>query len=295
MKTRLASLALVTFALSVVSPSIARADDAKAAASAGEDEVTLKNGGMVRGTVVSLEPGTKVVIQEMGSTTPRTIPWAEVADVERGKHKATAAAEPGAGGPGYVDPPEKLAGGPGVVNLHIDSPRPVKLVEHLGTSYGQAGTTMVIVEHAQVACASPCDKVIDGSRGQLFIIDGDGVSPSETFVLNDRQGDTVVHVDPGSSALQTGGAILGFYLGIPAMIAGGTFLGVGAAVDGNGTDGSGMITAGAVTLVAGSLLLGGGIAMMVAGDTDVELESKPTKVSSHRPASVEPRYWRGEF
>jgi hypothetical protein len=52
----------------------------------GRDEVVLKNGGTIRGTVVSIEPGSKVVIVEVGSKDPRTPRWAEVADVQKNRY-----------------------------------------------------------------------------------------------------------------------------------------------------------------------------------------------------------------
>jgi hypothetical protein len=289
-------LGLPTFGFATVStPSIAWADD-----SIGEDEVSLKNGGMVRGTVISLEPGTKVVIREAGAKSPRTIPWGEVADVQRGKFKA---ATPGEAGPGYATEKavagsevEPAAGGLGVVKLHIDSPRPVKVVEHLGTSYAQAGSYGVRVEHAAIVCGTPCDKTIDGSNGQEFIVEGDGVPASETFVLSDRQGDTVVHVDPGSYGMIYGGNAM-LYVGVLGMITG-LSLTITGAIVGEST-GDDIVPIGGILIGGSSALIGGGIALLVLGDTDVVVESKPMQMGSAagspRPASVAPRYWAGEF
>ena len=77
----------------------------------GVDEVTLKNGGSIRGTVISSEPGTSVKILEMGSKEPRVIPWAQVGDVEKGKYAPKSAVQPGPAGPGYgaAIPDEPLA------------------------------------------------------------------------------------------------------------------------------------------------------------------------------------------
>lgn len=293
MKRSLGRMALVVAALSLPVSAPAFAGDAPAPA-AGEDEVTLKNGGMVRGTVVGLEPGTKVVIQEVGAAAPRTIPWGEVADVERGKYKATGAVEPGETSAGYDVPEPAPVGGPGVVKLHVSSSKPVQVIEHLGTSYAQAGAYAVAVEHSQAVCGTPCDKVIDGSRGQQFIVTGDGVPPSETFVLSDREGDTTVHVDPGSTAMVSGGAWMGG-TGILGMLTGGTFLAVGLAIDDSTGTADDLALAGGITLAASTALLGGGIALLIAGDTDVEIESTPRQTGATRPTRVAPRYWRGEF
>jgi hypothetical protein len=174
-KPRLAAAVLV-LTLSLAARA-ALADD-----SVGRDEVVLKNGGTIRGTVVSVEPGSKVVILEMGAKSPRTLTWAEVADVQKDRYPADDAAkkaEPGAAGPGYAgaEPaaPVEPTPGKGVVKVHIESKKPVKLIEHVGTAVGAAGGYVIAVEQLRVACASPCDRVVDGSRGQEFAIVGDGV------------------------------------------------------------------------------------------------------------------------
>jgi hypothetical protein len=50
----------------------------------GADEVLLKNGGVLRGTVVRLDPGNEISILVSGSDRPRVIAWRDVAEVERG-------------------------------------------------------------------------------------------------------------------------------------------------------------------------------------------------------------------
>jgi len=184
------------------------------------------------------------------------------------------------------------ASGLGVVRLHIDSPKPVKLVEHLGTSYAQAGGYAVQIEHGRIVCGTPCDKPIDGSNGQEFIVEGDGVPASESFVLSDRQGDTLVHVDPGSYAMIYGGNAM-LYLGVIGMITGISLAAVGAAIDGRTSDD--FLPIGGALIGGSTALIGGGIALLVLGDTDVEIESKPTEIGAARPAGIEPNYWAGQF
>lgn len=300
--------AAALLALSLLAAAPARAEE-PAGTAIGEDEVTLKNGGMIRGTVVGMEPGSKVVVQEVGAAEPRTIPWAEVADVERGKYKsaatatATAAVVPGQTPAGYGGPDSVVLNPnrPGMVRLHVESPEPVRVIEHLGTSYAQGGGYAIAVQHSQAICGTPCDTVIDGTRGQQFVVVGDGVPESEPFVLSDRQGDASLYVDPGSTGMQVGGAWMGG-IGIIAMLTGGVFLLTGALVAETDTTGSasGMgddfMLAGGISLGAGTALLGGGIALMIAGSTDVNLQSTPApQTGSTKPARVEPRYWRGEF
>src|SRR5262245_38612133 len=74
--------------------------------------------------------------------------------------------------------------GPGVVTLHIESPEPLFIQEHVGSQ-------------RSFVCASPCDRLIDGRRGQTFSASGDLGSTS--FVLTGMQGNAELDVYPGSS------------------------------------------------------------------------------------------------
>src|SRR5437016_6284057 len=82
--------ALAAAAVMTTTAVAAHADEprgaAAAAGDAGADEVSLKNGGIVRGTVVELEPGDHVTVQVLGASKPRVISWVQVADVDRGKY-----------------------------------------------------------------------------------------------------------------------------------------------------------------------------------------------------------------
>jgi len=273
----------------------ASADD-----SVGRDEVVLKNGGTIRGTVVSVEPGTKVVILEMGSKTPRTLTWPEVADVQKNRYAADDAAkkaEPGAGGPGYGSPPaaEEAAPGKGVVKVHIESKKPVKLIEHMGTSVAAGGGYVIAVEQLRVACASPCDKVVDGSRGQEFAIVGDSVPISKPFTLNERDKATQVDVDPGSNGLQTGGAYMTVF-GAAGVVGGAVTLPLAYALSSPSSDLGGMKIAGGVMLGAGAALLAGGIVMIVTGKTHIDVHEVGDKsAKADKKTERKPRYWAGEF
>ncbi len=291
---------LLAFALTVASSlmtATAFADD-----SVGRDEVVLKNGGTIRGTVLSVEPGTKVVILEMGSKSPRTLTWPEVADVQKNRYASedgAKKAEPGAGGPGYGSPPpaatEEAASGKGVVRVHIESKKPVKLIEHMGTSVAAGGGYVIAIEQLRVACASPCDKVVDGSRGQEFAIVGESVPVSKPFTLNEHDKPTQVDVDPGSNGLQSGGFWMASF-GILGVIGGAITLPLGYALERPDSNTSGMKVAGGVMLGAGSALLAGGIVMIVEGKTSIDVHDVGSKASAKNAlAPRKPRYWAGEF
>jgi hypothetical protein len=271
------------------------------AAPLGPDEVLLKSGGSLRGTVVAVEPGTRVVIQVSGEKAPRTLAWAEVSDVEKGKYAEDG--EQGAAEEEEVteDDEEGTREKPGKVRVKIESEEPVQLIEEVAASYGVVGGYGVYAVQTRVACSSPCEQVVDGSRGQRFIVQGDGVTPSDTFVLSDRTRDTTIHVDPGSSGLRTGGAWL-TVTGVTLAVAGAIFLPIGFALDSPTTDLGWAKTTGGVTLGLGAAMMGAGIPMLVAGGTDVEVTDTKaatldwsTDGSTYRPRAVAPSHWLGQF
>jgi len=278
---------------------------ASAGDAVGNDEVLLKSGGSLRGTVVAVEPGTRVVFLVSGEKNPRTLPWAEVADVEKGKY---------GGGDEEEEPKEKRrkgaeeeeetdeepSRGAGKVRLHIETDEPVQLIEEVASSYGVVAGYGVYAVQTRVACASPCDKVVDGSRGQRFIVQGEGVPPSETFVLNDRNEDMTLKVDAGSPGLLIGGNWL-TGVGAAAAVTGAVILPIAYALDDSSSTMSSIKVAGGVTLGVGLAMLAAGIPMIIAGDTDIELQPTTTALdwnaekSSYRPRAKAPNYWAGQF
>lgn len=316
------SLRLNASVLSWVATLCLAAPLALAAPSLGHDEITLKNGGSIRCTVVSVEPGTKVVILELGSEEPRTLTWAEVADVLKDKYpdeaEPTRKVEPGDAGPGYDGPnhtKEKHRASSddqndhddsnrGVVKVHISSPKPVRLVEELGTATAVSGNYVVAVQALRTACMSPCDKTIDGSRGQRFYVEGDGVTSAGGFSLADREKDVDVNVDPGSKPLRVGGVFVTI-TGASAMVVGALLIPLGYTLtstfrDIHGHDveieNTGLKVAGGITLGIGAATLAGGIAMIVKSKTSIELSDvKGSKTALASKKARAPRYWAGEF
>jgi hypothetical protein len=277
----------------------------------------LKNGGLVRGTIVSLDPGHQVVITIPGVKEARTIPWAEVADVERGKHAASAA-QPSPPIPGYSTPPPAAvpaaAEGPGVVKVHIDTKTPVNLVEvdsHMIMGpYGR-----LVLSHSTTLCASPCDRVVDARSGQAYYVEGEAIPTSQSFQLGGLSGDVQVKVNGGSRGLRKGG-IAGIALGSAGLVAGVALVVVGSILGDHTSDfvcnddgcgdvnrpnstGPTMRTAGIVALAGGATLLTGGIIMLVAGRTHAKVEATPKdapkNASKNATSARAPNYWLGEF
>ncbi|HZO16881.1 MAG TPA: hypothetical protein VFB62_26575 [Polyangiaceae bacterium] len=253
-------------------------------AHAGEaplDEVALQNGGVVKGEIIVMEPGEKVVIKVPGEDEPRTIPWSEVSDVQRGgaqaapeEKKAPAAEEP-------------RKQGRGVVKVHIDSEDPnVYLVQHrvAGSVVTQYGT--IVGLQSSTVCHAPCDKVIDASPDDRYTIAGDEIRPSDPFSLHQYEGDVTASVEPSSSVLAGLGSTASVIGGLGLL--GGIFTTVFAYTD--------IIEdpiakpVGVGVLVGGAALLTGGIVMVALSGTDVEIAPK-----SNGKQARKPQYWRGEF
>jgi hypothetical protein len=265
----------------------------------GADEVSLKNGGTIRGTVVSSEPGTSVKILEMGAKEPRTIPWSQVSDVERGKYTPRAEPQPGAAGPGYIAPsaplaipaPEPQLGEMGVVRLHIESPEPVQIFEHAAPQIAGVGGYAVVIDNSRLVCASPCDRVIDGRLGQRFSARGDfpGV---KSFTLSGFKDDLSLDVKPGSNGMRTGGVWattlggIGLLTGLTTFLLGSAFSSIETSSSGSGTK-----TAGVGIMVGSGVVLAGGIVLLATSGTSFRLH--PTGAAPSKEARA--RYWLGEF
>jgi hypothetical protein len=300
-----ASLALVPLAL----PASAAAADA----AMGQDEVTLKDGGTVRGTVVSSRPGVGVKIIELGQTETRMIPWAQVGDVERGKYAASKdkkGAKPGSAGAGYAQPvPAAAVPAPAeappasAVRLHVESPKPALVYSHQ-TAYGAVGGYGFVVDAATPVCSSPCDKVLDPMNGQTYTTGGD-FTPSGPFSLAGSHGDMELKVEPGSKGLRTAGYWL-TYSGAILAVVGGSLALTGALISGDTTtnadgttsgSGAGWLTpTGAAVGIGGVAMLVGGIVAIVASKTKIDLHPMGATVGGTvGKAAPPPRYWAGEF
>lgn len=295
----LAALALV-FALGA--PHSAAAADA----ATGQDEIMLKDGGTIRGTVVSSQPGVGVKIIELGETQARMIPWAQVSQVERGKF-ATEGGTVG-GVIGTVVPPEPPPPPPGPpiaprnqVRLHVDSPVPASVFSHQ-IAYGAVNGYGFVIDAATPVCTGACDRVFDAGSGQLYTVGGD-FNSSAPFSLGGRRGDVELSVKPGSRGVRALGASLVVVGGLFTIL-GASFAIAGAIIPSTNTtdnlDGSTSQTDSGTGwfLPTGLALAGGGVAMLVGGV--VALVASKTKTDLHPlgqggATAVAPRYWMGEF
>jgi hypothetical protein len=245
--------------------------DATMPTAVAADTVTLRDGGVIRGTIAESFPGRHVVIVSAGGQR-YTFEWDLVADVRYGSQ---------AGGAG----PSAQTVGPGRPRLHIELSREatVRLYELTGTIMVQSGTAMGAspgpVMAARPVCMAPCDKVIDASGGQSFFFGGDRVMPSRRFTLVEHDGDMTAVVKPGRSGVFFGGVMFAS-LGLAPLLSGAVFLGIQRPMTGSST--SNLHRTGGALLAVGTGLMVSGILMMVFGRTRVELYRKVTGAAQRR-------------
>lgn len=213
----------------------------------GDDEVELVGGGFLRGRIVELLPNERVVLLVDGTGERREIPWAQVADVRRGRDTDGAEAPAWPREPAPASPPP-LAHGPRV-HLSLTRDKPVTLYEVQSEVVAGGYNASLYGMSFRSVCTAPCDRVIDGGRGQqFFLATGEGVvwTASRKFTLEQAGGALDIAVRPGGRGLRIVGAIL---LGI----------GIGAAIGGS------ILVIGRSTRTAGFGLLGAAVPGLGAG------------------------------
>jgi hypothetical protein len=270
--------------LSISHPALAQAPPPRAAgaadrdvAGAGTDELTLKNGGMLRGTIVAIEPDSEVVILVPGRE-PRRVPWAEIDKMDRGKYAAPAVPPPPSPAPPLpVRPVEPLRAGEGSPRVHIRTDAPGLALHEVTREVSSEwrGGDHTYGPTSRPVCTAPCDEIVDAHGGQSFFFSGPGLRPSPRFQLKGQSGDVFIDVKPGSSAAYTLGSVM--------AAVGGASVGLGALLVGMGTHGSltydsamgmneltpdrGLQIGGGVGIGVGLGVLAGGIALMFKNAT----------------------------
>jgi hypothetical protein len=216
----------------------------------GEDRVYLKNGGMLRGKIVALEPGEGVTIVVAGET--KRYDWDEVRKVDpEGDEGESEVESPDAEARPKVDAGSEEVRQPpldreGVIRLHIETDLPtVQLLRKVGSSDFRQGNTSVHLLVSEIVCRAPCDEVIDGRKGQEFYFDGKGMYATSTFQIFDLKGDVVAEVDTGNRVVYWTGVSLGI-LGVLGTSAG---LGLAAGDDYDRVDIGGYVTPGSFALL----------------------------------------------
>lgn len=262
---------------------------------AGDDEVSLKNGGMIRGTVVAVEPDREVTILVPGSAETRHVPWAQVDKVQRGKYAAQPAPVapapvapaplppppwPPVYGPALPPPGPPMYGpAPGMPRLHVVSDSPVVQVHEItsqssGAVWIGTGTAWATLTTSRTVCNTPCDQPLDDRS--MYFFQGPGMPASSPFQLLGHGPEVAMQVTAGSNGLRGGGIAL-MSLGAAGIAAGAFMIAFGSLTTPSfdpttlqetpGQTNQGLITGGGVAVGAGVAVLAGGIAMLVLGRT----------------------------
>lgn len=279
MNTKLCIQAALVLAL-LASNGSAFADDTIAPLDA---EVQLKNGGMMRGTLVSVEPNRQVILIVAGEK--RVIPWEDVAKVVSGATEAPPSAQP-APAPATTTPaPVPTVPTKGMPFVHVESDWPELELQRVDgeigagiyTNKNQIGPQTL----SKYICEAPCDKLVDGREGHRFFFSGPGMYPSEQFRLEQRDGYITARVHGVGIGRMIGGILLTTTGGIFALS--GTMLFGFSFIPNRPTQASpnpvdvstDMRVAGLIVGGIGAGMLVGGIYLLAGGRTKVDLIKTP--------------------
>lgn len=253
-------------------PGEAAQAEAAATEPATPDQVVLRDGGMVKGTIVEVLQSTSVTIITPGAETPRVFAWPQIA-----RYTQDGAWVMVEGGTDEAPRRERSGYGP---NMHIETTRPgrVKLFEITSETVAAGGNVVVHAINYRAVCSAPCDDTIDVSAGRPFFFGGEGLTPSRRFDLS-SSGRVSATVRPGRKWVWTTGLVL-FGLS-PSAIVGGAIWHSSrkrAAAD-PGIDALGNplppteadIRAPVALITLGVAMLIGGVTMMILGRTRYKL------------------------
>jgi hypothetical protein len=237
------------------------------------DEIVLKNGGVIRGTVVANDPGKETVILVTGTKQPRHVLWAQIKQVKLREETAPTAAPP--------PPPKETVHVDGMTRLHIAADTPEVNLHRMSTVKANVPFFgPVDVRKGLPVCPAPCDKIVDGSDGELFYFGGEGLMPSQQFQLRGLGPDAKATVTGGSVHKYNGGLALTI-IGSTAVLSGLAFIvctAIGGCADDNGNFvplSHGWYAAGGVTAAVGLGVLAGGIVLLMQGKTRYAFGQSP--------------------
>jgi hypothetical protein len=174
------------------------------AATAGRDVVYLKNGGLLRGTLIDVIPNSHARIQlETGEIA--TVQWSEINRID---HANTTQVEPPA-------PPQTTPAAPTPAAPHA------RVLVHIETTNPEVFLLADTGHEWERVCSSPCDKWM--STDLNYKLAGPSVRQSKPFFLQGENGDRVVlDVNTASSGM--------FALGVVGTVVGSISIGLGALV-----------------------------------------------------------------
>jgi hypothetical protein len=221
----------------IAGPSIAFAQTHDAAPSptatrsSGNDTITTKNGGMLRGTIIESLPGVQARIQ-LATGEIVAVPWPRIERIDYG-----------APSPSPPQAPEKEEV-ESKVWVHLDASEGVLLQQDITND-----------DHWRTVCLAPCDKLLPTAF--YYRVTGGGIKSSAAFALQAPRGTHDTLVVNGASKAASVVGIVGMAVGIPVGAI--ALLGdlAGAAFGGYTGDGNGVFLA--VTGIATLLVVGGAL------------------------------------
>jgi hypothetical protein len=249
-------------------------------------EVKLKDGASLRGTIVTVEPGNRVVVIVAG--TQSVIPWDQIAEVVDGK---------GADHPSQPSQPSQpnramVAPAKEAPIIHIDANRygSAELLRVESAPWLPNGTPAPISTF-QFICKQPCDKPVDVHQGDRFVISGPGILPSGAFALEGLTGPVTARIKPNFlrapegniAAMGLGTAFIATGIAVPAFMfslaksdssAKGANDSTSPALIGIFTGAGGLVFIGGVYLVVSTI-----VDLASSGKTEVKIEKTKSKQS----------------
>jgi hypothetical protein len=241
---------------------------------AGDDVIYLKNGGILRGTIIDAIPNAHARIR-LPTGEVATVRWDEVQKIV---HASGQPQTPPQGGTTPTPAPVST----GSVFVHIDASSNVDL-EQL-----KDGTWSVV-------CNNPCDRSL--SKDHDYRISGSGVRRSKPFRLSGENGQrilmTVDPASPGGYAL----GIVGISIGAPVgLIAGLIWLGASFcnAVDTNDSTNCGDTArnAGITSLVGWGVMIAGIVLLAKNGSSKVTQDVATAPAPASPPPQARLPQWR---
>ena len=184
------------------------APDVPPAAPLGQDVIRMKNGGLLRGTIIDAIPGAQARIQ-LATGEIATVPWEEVSGIEHAGAVAAPSTSTGPALPRPSAPPPspKPPRSNAIVWVHIEGSDSA----HLEMDRYGDGTW-------QTACRSPCDIALPVAAD--YRIAGGMIRKSATFQLHGNHGDHVtITVNGGSVGWLVVGIVIVPIAGLVTLVA----------------------------------------------------------------------------
>lgn len=203
------------------------ADDSAITTQVDSAEVQLKNGESKRGTIVSVEPGQRVIIIIAGEQS--VIPWDEVAKIVGGpKEGPTSPNMQGSSTALPIAATTLPVGAKGVPIVRIESNWDGAELSRIDGEIGVGVYTDHPMNQGTVSkylCRAPCEKPIDGREGNKFFITAPGMYPSPRFRLDEHEGHITARIH-GTSYGRFIGGVIAIGTGSVFTLGGGMFFGM---------------------------------------------------------------------